>query len=61
MGCAFPSLTFLGWIASNMAYLVGRFVPGTDLTVKFQLSGDVLNVAMSIMITFLIVLRVMRA
>ncbi|KAH6907551.1 hypothetical protein BKA70DRAFT_358608 [Coprinopsis sp. MPI-PUGE-AT-0042] len=57
----FPSLACVGSIASNIAYLASEAASNTGLKSQMQLAGAVLNVAMNIMITFLIVFRVMRA
>ncbi|KAH6911869.1 hypothetical protein BKA70DRAFT_1099155 [Coprinopsis sp. MPI-PUGE-AT-0042] len=53
----FPSLAWLG----SIAYLVSNATVDFDLSSRTQLAGSILNVTMNIMITFLIVLRVMRA
>ncbi|KAH6907550.1 hypothetical protein BKA70DRAFT_1489628 [Coprinopsis sp. MPI-PUGE-AT-0042] len=57
----FPSLAWLGSVACNIAYLVSNATVDFDLSSRTQLAGSILNVTMNIMITFLIVLRVMRA
>ncbi|KAH6911867.1 hypothetical protein BKA70DRAFT_865076 [Coprinopsis sp. MPI-PUGE-AT-0042] len=57
-----PALACLGSITSKIIYLVGDITTSSlGLRVKVQLTGAVSNVAMNIMITFLIVLRVMQA
>ncbi|KAH6907547.1 hypothetical protein BKA70DRAFT_1489625 [Coprinopsis sp. MPI-PUGE-AT-0042] len=64
----FPSLACVGSIAccnirqvSYIAYLAGIASFNADLSYETLLYGAILNVTMNIMVTFLIVLRVMRA
>ncbi|KAH6907531.1 hypothetical protein BKA70DRAFT_1489596 [Coprinopsis sp. MPI-PUGE-AT-0042] len=57
----FPSLACIGSIASTITYLVGITSSNSGLRNKTELAGAVLNITMNIMITFLIVLRMMRA
>ncbi|KAH6911872.1 hypothetical protein BKA70DRAFT_1219952 [Coprinopsis sp. MPI-PUGE-AT-0042] len=57
----FPSLACVGSIVSYIAYLAGIASFNADLSYETLLYGAILNVTMNIMVTFLIVLRVMRA
>ncbi|KAH6911863.1 hypothetical protein BKA70DRAFT_1185512 [Coprinopsis sp. MPI-PUGE-AT-0042] len=57
----FPSLICLGSIGSNIACLVGVASFDDNIGYKGLLAGAGLNVILNVMITFLIVLRVLRA
>ncbi|KAH6907523.1 hypothetical protein BKA70DRAFT_1283251 [Coprinopsis sp. MPI-PUGE-AT-0042] len=57
----FPFLVFLGSTTSDIAYIVGNITANVGLRSTVALTAAILRVALNIMITFLIVLRVMRA
>ncbi|KAH6911832.1 hypothetical protein BKA70DRAFT_1185488 [Coprinopsis sp. MPI-PUGE-AT-0042] len=57
----FPSLACLGSITSNIITLVGSVNSDVRLQSKVYLARAVTHVVMNLMVTFLIVLRVMRA
>ncbi|KAH6907536.1 hypothetical protein BKA70DRAFT_1563040 [Coprinopsis sp. MPI-PUGE-AT-0042] len=56
----FPSLVCLGSITSNITWIVSDVTSDVDLRSNTLLTSYILRVAMNVMITFLIVLRVMR-